>query len=86
MALRRQTEPARGGEIERRRVARQFADDKRQIATAYPFFQREQRIGRFVGGDMDQPVAQPFGQARTIGPLQYMVREAYDAAICSLRA
>ena len=67
MAFRRQTEPARRGEIKRRRIARHFADDKGQIAAAQALLQCEQRIFGAMGRDMDQAVAQGRGQAGAIG-------------------
>lgn len=66
--FRHQTEPARRSEIQRRRIARHFADNKGQIATAQAFFKREQCVLRLVSGNMDQAVTQPFRQAGAIRP------------------
>ena len=66
--LRRQAEPARGGEIERAGIARHLPHDEGQIAATQPFFQRKQRVLRAFGRDMDQAVAQLRRQAGAIGP------------------
>ena len=68
MLLHRQTEPPRGGEIQRLGIARDLSHHESEIAAAQPLFQREQRIFRALGGDMDQAVAQGWRQAGLIGP------------------
>lgn len=63
-----EAEPARGGEIERARISAQLSHHTGQITTAQPLFQREQRILRLVGRDMDQAALQPWRQAGAVGP------------------
>ena len=63
----RQAQPARGGEVERARIARQLPDHRGKVAAAHRLFQREQHVLRILRLDMDQPVAQPFRQAGAIG-------------------
>ena len=67
MALRRQSEAARGGKIERARIAQHLSDNESDVAAPHPFLQREQRIFGRVGKDMDHPAAHVFGQAGAIG-------------------
>ncbi len=68
MPLHRQTEPPRGGEIERAGIAGDLSDHESQIAATQPFFQREQRVLGRLCGNVDQPVAQRCRQARLIRP------------------
>ena len=68
MAPRHQAQPARRGKIERPRIARNFADHESEVATAQPLFKREQGVLHPINRDMDQAVAQGFGQTRPIGP------------------
>lgn len=63
-----ETQAARGGEIERARIARDLADHESQFAAAQAFFQGEQCILRTLRGDMDQTMAQVLRQAGTIRP------------------
>lgn len=67
MPFGRQSEPARGGEIEFARIARQLADHESQVAAAHPLFEREQRIGGPGGEDVDQSPSPILGQAGAIG-------------------
>ena len=68
MPLRRQTEAARGGKVQRTRVARDFSDNEGEITTAHTFFQCEQRIFGPVCLHMNHPVADIGGQPGAIGP------------------
>lgn len=67
MPLCRQTESARGGEIERFGITDHFTDDTGQIAAPHAFFQREQHILRPFRDYMDDPVPQISGQSGAIG-------------------
>ncbi len=91
MPLRRQRQPARGGKIECARIARHLPDHAGEIAAPHPFLQREQRILRAVGADVNDAVAQGFGQAGTVGPPGQPHRRAilhpqYRASILRLLA
>lgn len=58
MPLHREAQSARGGEIERARIARDLSDDKGQIAATQPLFKREQGVFGFVCSNVDQAVLQ----------------------------
>lgn len=45
-----------------------LSDDAGQITASQPFLKREQRVLRALGFDMDQPVAQIFGQSMQVRP------------------
>lgn len=53
-----QAQAARSGEIKRARIADNLPDHAGQVAAFEPLLQREQRVLRGLGLDMDQPVAQ----------------------------
>ena len=54
--LGRQAESARGGERQGPRVARDLADHAGKVAAAHAFLEREERVFRRGGGDMDHPM------------------------------
>ena len=56
MALGREDQPPRGGEIERFGIARQFPDDEGQRAASYALLHCPQRIGRVARLNMDEPM------------------------------
>lgn len=66
MPLRGKREPARGGEIENPRIARDLADHCGHIAAAQPFLEREESVFGFIGGDVDQATAKSRRQARPV--------------------
>lgn len=49
---------ARSGKIKRARISGNFADYESKVAAAQAFFEREQRVFRRGGSNMDQAVAQ----------------------------
>lgn len=74
MPFGRQHEPARGGEVQFLRIARDLSDHEGKVAAADPFLQREEQVGGTVGADMDQPVPQVARQAGQIGPAPCLAR------------
>lgn len=76
MLFRGQAQTARGGEIERARIACDLSDDAGQIPAAHPLFKREQRILRRFGSDMDHPVAKFGRKPRPIRPPSTLNRAA----------
>lgn len=58
MLLHRQAKAARGGEVERPRIAGQLPDDESEVAAAQAFLEREQRVFAAPRNDVDQAVAQ----------------------------
>ncbi len=67
VSFRRQAEAARGGKIERTRVARDLANHAGKVAASKPFLEREQGILGRSRFHMDQPVAQIGRQAMAAG-------------------
>lgn len=66
MALRRQTKSARGGEIERARVASNLSDNTGEITAFEPLFQRKQSILRRARLDTNHPLTPLLRQAMEI--------------------
>ena len=68
MLLCGEAEPARGGEVERLGIARQFADHEGEVVASDPFLECEQQVLGTFRGHMNQPMTQRFGQAGAIRP------------------
>lgn len=68
MLLCSEAETARGSEIERLGITRQFADHAGNLAAAEPLFQREQQVLRLLRQHVDQPVAYRLREPWAIGP------------------
>ncbi len=63
VALSGQRQSARGGEIERLGIARDFSDHRRHFTAVQALLKREQHVFRLFAGDMDQPVPKSRRQA-----------------------
>ena len=66
-AFRRDRQPPRRGEVERARVAPQFADHGGEAGASYPFLHRPQRVAGVARFDMDEVLAgKPGGWIRPL--------------------
>jgi len=68
MLFSRQAKPARGGEIQRARIACNLSDYAGEIPASEPLFKRKQSIFGRCRLDMDQPLAPVARQAMQVGP------------------
>lgn len=63
-----QAQAARGREIQRPCIARDFSQHEGEIAATQPFFEREERIFRRARLDMHEAVSQPSREAGVVWP------------------